>query len=273
MKRKSPDAPEGAPDWVVSYGDCMSLLLTFFIMLYSFSTVDADKWQQLAESMRGALGKSSYSEQQSYSPIKRVSSSSGNKGIIIQAIVDKGGSIPSINGKQPTDSDTDTPADTGYSAEEAFGDLYNDLLKGITAGGNKLYVDVIRTEGSIILRFTNKILFESGYADLDEEALDIISGIMAIISDYEEYLNKLVIEGNTDNVPINTAKYRDNFELSIYRALNVFYFIERGNLFPANKVEIKGYGENNPIATNDTAEGRALNRRTDIVIMKAEADE
>jgi chemotaxis protein MotB len=96
---------------------------------------------------------------------------------------------------------------------------------------------------------------------------------MAIISEYEEYLDKLVIEGNTDNIPINTARYRDNFELSIYRALNVFYFIERSDLFPANKIEIKGYGENNPIATNDTSEGRALNRRTDIVIMKAEVDE
>ncbi|MDD2262668.1 MAG: OmpA family protein, partial [Clostridia bacterium] len=91
--------------------------------------------------------------------------------------------------------------------------------------------------------------------------------------EYESVLDKLVIEGNTDNIPINTARYRDNFELSIYRALNVFYFIQQEDLFPAKKIEIKGYGENNPIASNDTEEGRALNRRTDIVIMKAEVKE
>ncbi|MFA5340348.1 MAG: flagellar motor protein MotB [Clostridia bacterium] len=276
MKRKKFDPPEGAADWVVSYGDIMSLLLTFFIMLFASSTIDAVKWQQIVESMRGMAGINTHSEQREFSPIKKEVTSSKDKSNIIRSIVESGDSIPLVNSGTETpeqDNENDSPKDDGYSVEEAFGDLYGDLIKVINAEGNKWDMDVIQTESSIILRFTNKILFDSGYADLDEDALDVLIVILGVISQYEDYLDKLVIEGNTDDIPINTTRYRDNFELSIYRALNVFYFIQREGLFPANKIEIKGYGENNPIASNDTEEGRALNRRTDIVIEKAEEDE
>lgn len=173
--------------------------------------------------------------------------------------------------EKPTDPEAETPNDYSKDIDEGFRNLYGALLDAIISNNNHWDIDIVEAESSIILRFGNKILFDSGHAELDEEKADVIVGIMSIISEYQEYLDKLIIEGNTDNIPINTARYRDNFELSIYRALNVFYFIQRADLFPAKKIEIKGYGENNPLVSNETEEGRTLNRRTDMVIIKAEA--
>lgn len=277
MKRKKPDPPEGAADWIVTYGDVMSLLLTFFVMLFSFSTIDAVKWQQIVESLRGRMGVSIHTEQQPFNPIKKDKDSSQNKSNLIDSIVERGNPIPLVNSDTEIPSDPEDtkipPEEIGNTIDEDFGKLYGELMRLITYKSGIWDVDIIRNEESIILRFGNKILFESGIADLDTEAADIIYEIVGVIAEYESVLDKLVIEGNTDNIPINTARYRDNFELSIYRALNVFYFIQQEDLFPAKKIEIKGYGENNPIASNDTEEGRALNRRTDIVIMKAEVKE
>lgn len=274
MKRKTPDPPEGAADWVVSYGDIMSLLLTFFVLLFSFSTIDAEKWKQLVESMTGKPGISIHSEQQPFKPIKTSTESSRGKAKIIDAIVKRGDSIPlvEVGTEEPLDPDMEKLNDIGKDIDKKFDELYRTLLNSIVESGNQGDIEIFLNESSIVLRFKNKILFESGNADLDAEKANTITAMVVIISEYSEYLDKLIIEGNTDNIPIHTARYRDNFELSIYRALNVFYFIQKEDLFPAKKIEIKGYGENNPIESNATEEGRALNRRTDMVIIKMEVE-
>ncbi len=275
MLKRERKAEEGAPDWVVSYGDCMSLLLTFFIMLFAFSTVDANKWEEIVKSFRGRLGFKYQIEDTVFTPIRHKESASSSKIMRLDELLERGRNIPIFVKEKPETPQTpiEEPEDPAGLINQGFEELYADLMDALNEKGYKYDVDIIKYEDAIILRFKNKILFESGIADLDQEANIILFDLLEIISDYERVLDKLVIEGNTDNVPINTLKYRDNFELSIYRALNVFYFIQNENLFPGNKVEIKGYGENNPIASNQTEEGRALNRRTDMVITKAEVKE
>jgi chemotaxis protein MotB len=113
------------------------------------------------------------------------------------------------------------------------------------------------------------VLFDSGKANLKDEAVEILSKITVAIRTYEQSIQMIRIEGHTDNVPINTAEFPSNWELSTARAVTVLKFlIQNQNLSP-EMLSAVGYGEYHNIAGNDTAEGRAKNRRVDFVIARS----
>ncbi len=109
------------------------------------------------------------------------------------------------------------------------------------------------------------ILFPSGSDVLNPGSLQILDRIATIL---KELPNDIRIEGHTDNVPINTVRFPSNWHLSVARALNTAYYLINTEGLIAEKVSIVGYSEYRPIATNDTPDGRAINRRVDIVIIK-----
>lgn len=122
-----------------------------------------------------------------------------------------------------------------------------------------------QNERGIIIHILDDILFPSGSANLHEKALPVLAKISDIIKGLP---NDIRIEGHTDNVPIKTKEFPSNWHLSVQRALNTaFFLIDKENL-PQDKISIVGYSEYKPIAPNTTAEGRAANRRVDIVIIK-----
>lgn len=123
-----------------------------------------------------------------------------------------------------------------------------------------------------MVRFADQVFFDLGKADLKPEAVEILNRLGPILKGIP---NPIRIEGHTDNLPINTAQFPSNWELSTYRATRVIrYFIEELGFSP-DKLSAAGYGEYRPIADNDTPEGRSLNRRVDIVIISMDhwADE
>ncbi len=135
-------------------------------------------------------------------------------------------------------------------------------------------LEVLRTETEIILRFYNNLMFDSGKADLNARSMEVIAAITPLLTRYEPQIRKIRIEGNTDNVPISNSQFRDNYELSMQRALVVLRYIRNKADFPPEKLVAIGYGEYYPIAGNDTEQGRAKNRRTDIILVGyAPADE
>ena len=120
-------------------------------------------------------------------------------------------------------------------------------------------------ERGITIHILDDILFHSGSAGLTKESLIVLDHLASIL---KQLPNDIRIEGHTDNVPINTSSFPSNWHLSVARALNTaYYFINNEGLVP-EKVSIVGYSEYKPIASNDTPEGRATNRRVDIVIIK-----
>ena len=140
-------------------------------------------------------------------------------------------------------------------------DLEKNLANEIASGEIRLK----KLHEKLIINIDDKISFNSGKAELKEEILGALSKIASIISNYKE--NTIVIEGHTDNIPIKTKYFRDNWQLSTERALAVLNYILKNKQLDSRRFSASGYGEYHPIVSNDTAENRALNRRVDIVVI------
>ncbi len=212
--------------WMDTYADTITLLLTFFILLYSISAVDSEKLKELAEALQFSLtGKQSVKQLESLDDIKVDIEKESNK----------------------------------------YEDLAKKLNEIIDKNSLTEVIKIREEDRGIVLQVDESILFDPGKAEIKESSIDILDTISKII---EETDNDIVAEGHTDNVPINTAKYKSNWELSTARAMNIVkYFIENKNINPV-RLSVKGYGEYNPIAPNDTPENRSKNRRVDILVVE-----
>lgn len=143
--------------------------------------------------------------------------------------------------------------------------LMNELAKMIKNDPAEGYVKLEENERGITIHIMDELLFKSASADLNKNSIDILDKIANIL---KQLPNDIRVEGHTDNIPINSTAFQSNWHLSVARALNTAYFLIENKNLPAGKVSIVGYSEYRPIATNETPEGRAINRRVDIVILK-----
>ena len=247
MRINKPKPQEDAPDeWIVTYSDMVTLLLAFFVLLFAFSTVDATKWKKVVESFTGEIY-----------IIESDNSSSILEGDL--GIVDKS-EPPVIEDVSEVDNATN------QKIQENFNELYDALVQCNMQNGMQMQVMMDGPE--IRIRLSNHLLFASARANLNNKARATLTEIMLIVRKYDSILRKVILEGNTDNLPIHNEQFRDNFELSLERALTVLYFFKYEGDFSPQKLVPLGYGEFNPIADNDTVAGRAKNRRTDIVLVK-----
>jgi len=147
-------------------------------------------------------------------------------------------------------------------------EIENDIRKSLGSLIERSEGDInIRHDSrGVILSISDRMFFESGSSEIKEEAMEVLNDIGGYLS---RIPNKILIEGHTDNVPIHTKRYPSNWELSSARAINVAkYLIKRYNIDPS-RISATGYAEYKPIAPNDTPEGRAKNRRVDIVILNS----
>ena len=254
--RKATEEPqeEGSPAWMNTYGDMVTLLLTFFVLLFSFSTIDAAKWEEIVNSFTG---------------------------LHVVAITELDPNMPDSPDKSdrfvittpapvasPTPSPAAEQADLNVNEiKDRFDELYERIKNYIESNhlGYILNVEYI-DENTILLRMSDTAFFDSGSAHLDDEAKVVLDVVCDMIGEYTSLLQIIRIEGHTDNVPIRNALYEDNWELSMDRSDTVRKFIlDVSEIEPALLVA-SYYGEYRPVATNDTDEGRAQNRRVDFVI-------
>lgn len=265
--RKKAEEPqeEGSPAWMNTYGDMVTLLLTFFVLLFSFSTVDAEKWEDIVNSLSG-LKVVAIAAMDPNAPEN--TSELGEGRFVITS------STPSPS-ETPTTSAQDTE-DGGNVIEikERFEELYEKIKNHIETHDlgyilNVEYVD----ENTILLRMSDSAFFDPGEANIDEDAKVALDEVCEIIEDYTDLIRLIRIEGHTDNVPISNAHFADNWELSMARADKVRkYVMNVTEIDPALLVACY-FGEYHPVATNDTLEGRAKNRRVDFVIESILKDE
>ena len=233
-KKVNRDEPKG-DEWLATYSDCVTLLMTFFVLLYAMSSVDENKMRALAQAFRSVMA--------------------GEAGDTILEYSLYNGDVPLIGGEIPTDTVD------GEKIEES---MYYQVSKFVDEHDLEAVVDIIETDLGVAIQLRDNILFETSKSDLRSESKEILDSIAALISSMN---NNIVVEGHTDNRPINTAEFPSNWELSVDRAVNVVrYFVENGKIDPS-RLSATGYGEFQPIVDNDTEENMEKNRRVNILIM------
>lgn len=262
-KRKEEAPAPGSPAWMATFGDLMNLLLCFYVLLFSMSTIDAQKLQAVAESFS-----------QTFSVFTGGATAIGD-GILISNGVSQLNELDEyINSMGKTadgEEDTDEIGDYEEMAQQVEDaqlaeseELAEKISESIAENNLDDVISVEFTSQYVQLTLKGALLFNSGKAEVREDALPVLDKVGVIL---ERYANSIIeIEGHTDNVPISGGKYADNSELSCARALSVFnYFLETTNLEPS-MIKYAGRGEYVPVADNSTEEGRARNRRVEIRI-------
>ena len=226
-KRRKPD--DINPNaWMDTYADTITLLLTFFILLYSFSTTDNEKLKLIAAALKGQ----------------------------ITGIPMKLEDVPDIE---------DEEKEQGIGEKSPYQILLEDIQEIIDKNGLTDTVKIREEDAGVVLQLSESILFDLGKADLKADSIPVLEVISGLIPSIE---NEIMIQGHTDNMPINSGTYKSNWELSTSRAVNVVkYFIETKGFDPT-RFSATGYGEYRPLVDNTTEENRAINRRVDILIVQ-----
>lgn len=263
-RKKSEDAPKGAAAWMSTFSDLMNLLLCFFVLLFSMSTVDAEKFQEVMASI-----------QSSFSILSGGGSSISEDGVLISSGVSQLSELSQYYTSMGLNSEGDSETTTEDSVESANEiveaekmaesmEMAEDIEAMVEQLNLSSQVEVMSTSSYVLLNMNGGILFDSGQDTLKNEAMSILDRVGVILSDYDGYIIEIV--GHTDNVPINSTKFPDNTMLSVCRAYTVFKYLENNSGIDPYYMKSSGRGENVPIADNSTAEGRAQNRRVEIKI-------
>jgi len=228
------ECPECMPEWLATFGDLMSLLLCFFVLLLSMSTMDAKKIEEAIGSLQGSMG------------------------ILEGGMVTKN----SIKKGTPT-TQSPIPQDTSQMANEVAQAVkeFNELKKGM-AGST---ISLEEAEEGLIIHLPADISFKSGTAEIYNEDSILFLKRLALIIKTIPVEVQVQVRGYTDNIPPpKTSPYQDNWELSGARALSVLKYLIKFRVNP-KRLSFAGYGQYHPIATNATPEGRKKNRRVDII--------
>lgn len=274
-KRKEDTPPPGSPAWMNTFSDLMNLLLCFFVMLFSMSSVDEDKYNALVASM-----------QQSFSLFSGGATAIGD-GILIsngvsqlneldQYINSTGKAAESDKSSdQFNQYDPGKESDTEMTVEQMAAALQEQYLKdneqlaekvteAVAESAMSQQIEVSFNGQYVQLSLRGALLFDSGKVEIKDEAKPVLDKVGVILERYAESI--IEVEGHTDNVPISNSKYASNDELSSARAISVFhYLVDHTTLDPAS-IKHSGRGEWDPIDDNSTESGRARNRRVEIRI-------
>lgn len=288
-KQKQEEAPAGSPAWMATFSDLMNLLLCFFVLLFSMSSTDTEKFQEVIASIQSSFsifssGGTSIGEGQMISSgISQLEMfddyfNSVHDGDDEQ--YEKEGSSESDSEGDETENGgesdgTDTSEAEGISVEEAkealeeagaeeSESIAEAIEDKLAMYGLQDQVEVDFNANYVMITINGALLFESGKATLTEEALGIVDNLAKILQEYDN--NIIEIEGHTDNVPMSSGTYENNDVLSMYRALYVAERIRSETTLNPAYIKSAGRGEYVPIADNSTAEGRARNRRVEIKI-------
>jgi chemotaxis protein MotB len=248
--------PVGAPAWMATMADMFSLLLTFFILLLSFSNMDLVKFRAMAQSIQEALGVTSQTSVGVFN-----------------------------NNANPVDFETvahNSPMDMdlmGMGQEEKeqikikeiseHEQMATEIAKVISEMGLEDTVTVKASSRGVLMQVQGQVFFSAGQADLKPDAGPFLDEIARVVkaSPYN-----VAIEGHTDDSPIHTARFPSNWELSTTRAISALrYMVDHGHIDP-HRLSSAGYADTRPLVPNDTAQHQRQNRRVEFVLSKDERE-
>jgi chemotaxis protein MotB len=238
---ESPPEDKGAPRWVVTFGDLMSLLLCFFVLLLSFSEMDRQKYKMVAGSMAKAFG------------IQREIKANDSP---------KGATIVSLSFDQDLVPQHKREEYIALQAMEALGEELKKALEGKLKGlEDKVEIEV--NGNQTMIRLQGGATFDSGRARIKPSMVPILDEIGRRLKTTD---GDIIIAGHTDNVPIYGGRFESNLKLSIGRAAEVAEFMIDQVGIPPERISTMGFGKYRPAYTNDTEDGREKNRRVEIVL-------
>jgi len=222
--------------WLLTYADMITLLMAFFIMMYSMSVLNQEKFQKAADSLRKEFG-----------PGPGEAQAASSRGVLPVA-----GGLPSP-----------PPLEEGVESVEEQLQQYiesSDLEEVIRLGREP--------RGLVVSLVSDNLLFPVGEADLRPDALAILDKIAGLL---RRIPNGIVVEGHTCDLPISTPRFPSNWELSAARACTVVRYLSDRKGIPAQRLSAAGYADSRPVAPNRTEEGRVRNRRVDVIILSRPA--
>lgn len=283
-EEECPECLPGAPMWIVTFADLMSLLMSFFVLLLAFSEMDVLKFKQVAGSMAQAFG------------VQKVINSDGiPKGTsIIAQEFSPGKPVPTVlqviqqmttnDSKQNLDfTDSETRNDGGKKPKEseiadaqqakkmemleakqsemleAAGKLQSELMREIAQG--MLEIEIMQDQ--IVVRIREKGSFASGRADIQRSFIPILNKISRTVNEMD---GQVVVAGHTDDIPIATAQYPSNWVLSASRAARVVHYMIKFGKVDESRLQMRAHADTLPIVENDSRENRAKNRRVEIIL-------
>lgn len=246
MRKKKREESSSSDGWLATYGDLVTLLLCFFVLLFSFSEINVQKFQAVIESFQGSLGVLDGGE-----------------------TIDENSNQTIIEPKEDSNEEESDREKIELKEMEDFQKLKDSIEEYANEKGLATNLKVEITERGLVIRILDNVFFDSGKAEIKQKAREVILYIGQALKK-EEFINKDIrIEGHTDIVPINTPKFPSNWELSVLRATNVLRLLEEEIDINSKRLSASGYGPNRPVAPNDSKENKAKNRRVDIVVLKA----
>ncbi|MBE3594651.1 MAG: OmpA family protein [Candidatus Carbobacillus altaicus] len=259
-RKRSHDEERIDETWLIPYSDLLTLLLALFIVLFAMSEIDANKVAKLANAFNIAF--------------------QGGSGVLeFEQPVKPQDTLPYVPRRDPTDehnlsSDPEKTARVNPEDKakleriqqevQALQTIQNAIQTYVSEHGLTDYISTIMDNEGLKILIGERALFPSGSAALTKDALSTVEDISMILE--QAYPRHISIIGHTDNVPIHTAQFPSNWELSVTRAANFLQALLKNPKLDPSTFRIIGYGEFKPVADNRTPEGRAQNRRVEVVI-------
>ncbi len=257
MARKKRQEHSNHDRWLVSYADFITLLFAFFVVLYSSSQVDKRRVGQLALAIQVAF------QQMGIFDASNTKSAVANtepmpfSNVQIVENVERFASLGRI-----APSPHGIPA--GAAQSDDLNQLRRELQNALQAQIKKHEISLTPTREGLVVSLREAGFYDTGSAQLRKDTSTVLDEFIAIVAPHNFHVR---IEGHTDNIPIHSTQFQSNWELSTARATEmVKLFITRYGISP-DRLAASGYAEFHPVATNDTPEGRAMNRRVDLVIL------
>jgi chemotaxis protein MotB len=238
MAKHKREEHENHERWLVSYADFITLLFAFFVVMYSISSINIGKYRTVSESIKAALN-----------PLANQSGAN--------QMISVGEAKMALQGRNPTDAKEITIRRIRQVAQV----IKDKQLKDMVA-----FVTVVQTiNGDIVITIPDRLLFNSGEATVRTEALPFLEGLGGAILEMNRHAR---VEGHTDNVPIRTAQFPSNWELSAARAVMVVRVLSELYGVSADHLAAVGHADTRPVTANSDAEQRAKNRRVEVVILE-----
>jgi chemotaxis protein MotB len=254
-KQKKHEKEPNHERWLVSYADFITLLFAVFVTLFAMSQTDKKKVEEVIASIRESFGYAKTSLGGKPAVID-----SGNISIVPQI---RPQAVPLPQRKQVTAKGRPHAEEKDFVAIKASLEAY--LLK--KAAQDKVNISITRR--GLVVSLKEAGFFDSGSATVKKGSVELLNTIAESLSNYS---NAFRVEGHTDNVPIRSGAFRSNWELSTARATNIVHFMIDSYEYEPERMSAAGYGEYKPIADNTSNDGRAKNRRVDLVMLSGESE-
>lgn len=294
-KKKQEEIKQGLPEWQATFSDMMTLLMCFFVMLFSMSSIDAAKFEEVAQSFQQTIsifkggakaigdgilvsngvsqlnqldeffnttGKTAVSDtdelefKENAQGMQEIAERLGLTEEELKALLEELGMTKEELQKLLSNMEEEKMKQSEELAEKIEESLAESMMQD--------KIDVEFNSNCVILSLSGAFLFDSGQATLKKEAIPVLDKVGVLLAKYAD--NTIEIEGHTDSVPLNGGRYENNDVLSSYRALAVFDYLKENAAIDPGVMKHAGRGEYLPVADNSTPEGRAKNRRVEIKI-------